>query len=150
MLRIFLIGIGITAITVVLHAVGTTAWVAYLGRRYPGGKGLARTRTALAVLTLTVIIAIGLHAVQISLWAVSYLVMLPSGELHSLEEALYFSIVTFTSLGYGDITLSEGWRMLSGIEALSGILLLGWTTALLFAVVQRTWKAASSDGSQQQ
>jgi hypothetical protein len=43
-------------------------------------------------------------------------------------------------LGYGDITLVEHeWRLLSGIEALNGILLVGWTTALLFLVVQRSW-----------
>lgn len=148
MLRIFLLGTGIAAITVVLHALGTTAWVAYLGRRYPGGAGLASKRSALAVLTLTMVIAIVLHTLQILLWAVSYLMLLPNGEFQTLEEAFYFSIVTFTSLGYGDITLGEGWRVLSGIEALSGILLLGWTTALLFAAVQRTWQATQSQNNE--
>jgi len=53
-------------------------------------------------------------------------------------------VVTFTTLGYGDITLPEQeWRMLSGIEALNGILLVGWTTAFLFAVVQRSWSSTA-------
>ena len=60
--------------------------------------------------------------------------------MQDFETALYFSFVTFTTLGYGDITLSEGWRLLSGIEALNGLLLVGWTTALLFAIVQRGWQ----------
>ena len=49
---------------------------------------------------------------------------------------------TYTTLSYGDITLSPGWRLPSGIEAMDGILLFGWTTALLSTVAQRTWKAS--------
>ena len=141
MLNIYLIGIGIVAITVILHAVGTIGWVHHLARRYPEGQGLGRMSSALYVLLTTVVAAIALHALQIAIWATAYLVLVPTGELQTMEQALYFSFVTFTTLGYGDITLSEGWRILSGIEALNGILLVGWTTALLFAVVQRTWQA---------
>lgn len=141
MLKIYLIGIGIVAITVILHAVGTIGWVHHLARRYPEGQGLWRMSSALYVLLTTVVVAIGLHALQIAIWAVAYLMLVPTGELQTMEQALYFSFVTFTTLGYGDITLGEGWRILSGIEALNGILLVGWTTALLFAVVQRTWQA---------
>ena len=83
---------------------------------------------------------ISLHTVQIAIWAFAYRQLLPDDELPSFEAALYFSFVTFTTLGYGDITLTEGWRLLSGIQALNGILLVGWTTAYLFAVVQRTWE----------
>jgi len=48
-------------------------------------------------------------------------------------------------LGYGDITLSKPVRILSGVEAINGILLIGWTTALLFAVVQSAIKQAVGD-----
>jgi len=140
-LNIYLIGIGIVAITVILHAVGTIGWIHHLARRYPEGQGLGRMSSALYVLLTTVVMAISLHALQIAIWATAYLVLVPTGDLQTMEQALYFSFVTFTTLGYGDITLSEGWRILSGIEALNGILLVGWTTALLFAVVQRTWQA---------
>ena len=68
--------------------------------------------------------------------------MLTSSEqLDTFEQAVYFSMVTFTTLGYGDIRLGPDLRLLSGIEALNGILLVGWTTALLFAVLQHSWKA---------
>ena len=43
----------------------------------------------------------------------------------------------FTTLGYGDITLTEGWRLLSGIEAMNGIMQAGLTAAMLFTVVER-------------
>ena len=61
-------------------------------------------------------------------------------DLETFETAVYFSFVTFTTLGYGDITLSESGRVLSGIQALNGILLVGWSTAVLFAVVQKLWQ----------
>jgi hypothetical protein len=140
MLRIYLIGTGIVAITVILHALGTTAWIRHLARRYPDGKGLGGMGESLVAILTTVILATALHALQIGIWAVAYVMLTPVGELQTLEEAVYFSFVTFSTLGYGDITLSEGWRLLSGIEALNGILLVGWTTALLFAVVQRIVK----------
>jgi hypothetical protein len=78
--------------------------------------------------------------VQILIWAVAYRLLTPVQPIDTLESAVYFSAVTFTTLGYGDITLSsEQWRLLTGIEALNGVLLLGWSTALLYAVVHRTW-----------
>ena len=58
----------------------------------------------------TALTLIALHAIEIMIWAGSYIVLLPDGELASFEEAVYFSFVTFTTLGYGDITLSEGYQ----------------------------------------
>jgi hypothetical protein len=72
---------------------------------------------------------------------------MPSDELATFEQAAYFSFVTFTTLGYGDITLSESWRLLSGIEALNGILLVGWTTAMIFTVVQRIWQGLKTNNN---
>ena len=118
-------------------------WGRYLLRSYLLPDGFQGTRRALVGITSTVVVLISLHALQIAVWAFAYRQMLPDGELPSFEAALYFSFVTFTTLGYGDITLSEGWRLLSGIQALNGILLVGWTTAYLFAVVQRSWEGMS-------
>jgi len=139
MLKISLIGSVLIAITVVIHAAGTTAWVRYLGRKYTGKSIIGRRRATL-VLVNTALIVFALHAIEIVIWAGAYQILMPVNELGSFEEAVYFSFVTFTTLGYGDITLSEGWRLLSGIEALNGILLVGWTTAMIFAVVQNIWR----------
>jgi hypothetical protein len=139
MLGIILVGAAIVALTVVIHAYGTTLWIRHIGRRYVDGQ-FWRTRIAVPILVRTVLVLMVLHALEIMIWAGSYIAILPDGELASFEKAVYFSFVTFTTLGYGDITLSEGWRILSGIEALNGILLIGWTTALLFALVQRMWR----------
>ena len=118
-------------------------WVRHIVQRYADIHPW-RNRLAIAILTKTVLVLVALHALEIMLWAVSYIVLLPDSELASFEQAVYFSFVTFTTLGYGDITLSEGWRLLSGIEALNGILLVGWTTAMLFTVVQRMWRGLAT------
>ena len=70
-------------------------------------------------------------------WSMLYLVL---GAIGSIEEAAYFSTVTFTTLGYGDITLEEPWRLLSSFEAANGLLMFGWSTALVFVAVQWIYK----------
>lgn len=102
------------------------------------------------VLVNTAWVVFVLHSLEIVIWAVAYQALLPISELASFEEAVYFSFVTFTTLGYGDITLSEGWRLLSGIEALNGIILLGWSTAMIFSVVQHIWRGLAQDNKQDQ
>ena len=139
MLEFSLIGSSLVAITVMMHAVGTTSWLRFLGRFDLDDKPWS-PRRSLTIITSTVLVLITLHALQILVWAIAYLSLTTVGELDTLESAVYFSFVTFTTLGYGDITLGGHWRILSGIQALNGIMLVGWTTALLFAVVQRSWK----------
>ena len=139
MLKLSLMGSALITITVVIHAIGTSAWVSHLRKKYTDGFP-AHGRGALLILVYTALIAFALHALEIVIWALVYLAFVPINELASLEEAVYFSFVTFTTLGYGDITLSDGWRVLSGIEALNGIILVGWTTAMIFSVVQHTWR----------
>ena len=148
MLRLSLIGTALIAITVLIHALGTTVWVRYLAREYVNDR-IWTPRRAMLLLVYTALVVFALHAIEISIWAGAYLAMVPVEELASFEEAVYFSFVTFTTLGYGDITLSEGWRLLSGIEALNGILLVGWTTAMIFAVVQNIWRGLANAKQQE-
>lgn len=144
MLRLILIGSALIAITVLIHAIGTSAWVRYLSQKYVTDRHWSG-RQSMLVLVYTALIILALHTLEIVIWAITYKNLVPINELASFEEAVYFSIVTFTSLGYGDITLSEGWRLLSGIEALNGIILVGWSTAMIFAVVQHVWRGLAED-----
>ena len=139
MFKYAFIGALLVAVTVIIHAVGTTQWLRVIARRYADADGQFLPRHTLWILVSTVLVLLALHTIEIVAWASAYVVLLPSSELGSFEEAVYFSFVTYTTLGYGEITLTGVWRLLSGIEALNGIMLAGWTTALLFAVVQRTW-----------
>ena len=135
---VILVGGILTALTVVIHAVGTTWWVQSLAGKYQNSGRSWQRRALWYVLVSTAIVMLLLHVVEVCLWAGAYRVFVP-GEIETFEKALYFSFVTFTSLGYGDISLSSGWRLLSGIESLSGLLVAGFSTALLFSVLQRAW-----------
>jgi Ion channel len=75
-----------------------------------------------------------LHLIEIALWAFYYAWTLAMPDLQS---ALYFSAVTYTTTGYGDLVLPPEWRLLGGVEALTGILMCGWSTGFFFAVFIR-------------
>jgi hypothetical protein len=75
-----------------------------------------------------------LHLLQIVLWAVYFRVQ---GCLPDFETALYFSGVTYSTLGYGDVVLPQGWRTLGPAEGLTGILMCGLSTGLFFAISHR-------------
>ena len=82
--------------------------------------------------------AILLHLVEIAVWAFFYAW---SDALPDMTTALYFSAVTYTTTGYGDIVLPGQWRLVGGVEALTGILMCGWSAAFFFAVVSQTNEA---------
>jgi Ca2+/Na+ antiporter len=75
-----------------------------------------------------------MHLLEISLWALLYSW---GHALPDIQSAFYFSSVTYTTVGYGDLVLPEAWRLIGGIEALTGILMCGWSTGFFFAVVNR-------------
>jgi len=71
-------------------------------------------------------------------WAFTLLLL---GSFETLEHALYFSMVAFTSLGLGDVLLEQDWRLLSGMIAANGLLLFGLNTAILVEVLRELLKA---------
>jgi len=144
---IILTGIGLIVATVLVHALGTHALIRFLSRHYANASGLIPSQKALPAVIWTAMALMVLHVIEIQLWALTYLFIVPGDTLDTYEKATYFSFVTYTTVGYGDVTLStQDWRLLSGIEAMDGILLAGWSTALLFVVVQRSWKGLGREG----
>lgn len=75
-----------------------------------------------------------LHALEIWLWAALYLML---DAFPDLEHALYFSTSTYVTIGYGDVVLPVGSRILGVIEGANGIILIGWSTAFFFSIVDR-------------
>jgi len=72
-----------------------------------------------------------LHLIQILVWAFMYAWR---GAMPDFHTAAYFSAVTYTTTGYGDLVLPEEWRLVGGVEALTGILMCGLSTGMFFVV----------------
>ena len=75
-----------------------------------------------------------IHLIEISVWALFFFWQQAMPDLPS---ALYFSAVTYTTTGYGDLLLPKEWQLVGAVEALTGILMCGWSTGFFFAVVTR-------------
>jgi hypothetical protein len=90
-------------------------------------------RNALITLSLILILLAG-HLAQMAGWAMVFIAI---GEFSEFAAALEHSAVNYSTLGYGDIVMSPHWRILGPLEAVSGTLAFGWTTAVLVNVVGR-------------
>ena len=77
-----------------------------------------------------------LHLLEIIVWGLLYFWTDAMADLHS---AFYFSTVTYTTTGYGDLVLPREWRFVGGIEVLTGMLMCGWSTGFFFAVVSQMY-----------
>ena len=116
--------------TVFVHMIGLMA-VSNGASRLAGMLPLDRRHTHMLAMALA---ALGIFAVlgaQIWIWTAAYLAL---GIFPDIESALYFSIATFCTLGYGDIVPPVGWRVFSAHEGVNGFLLIGWSTAYLIAL----------------
>ncbi|MDM1524288.1 two pore domain potassium channel family protein [Empedobacter sp. 225-1] len=71
-----------------------------------------------------------------SIWAAAFYFNPNIDNLYSFQEALYFSFITFTTVGYGDVVIDSEWKILAGLEAINGIMMVGWSTALMFSYLQ--------------
>jgi hypothetical protein len=110
-------------------------WVIQVLRRKRAREWESQSNTTRAVLISLVVLLMFLAALlEASTWAAVYLAV---GAISDLETALYFSTVTFTTLGYGDLTLDASWRLLSALQAANGTIMFGWTTAIVMAAIQR-------------
>ncbi len=87
-----------------------------------------------AAIVLGALFVMLVHTIQVWIWASVFYF---TGALHGFEPSLYFSLVSFTTVGYGDITLGPDWRLLSGLTAANGLLSFGWSTAYMVELVRR-------------
>jgi hypothetical protein len=131
MLSKLLVAWCLLAACVVVHATGVTSALRWLRRR-PGMGSQFWSSTWLFISVAGWIVL--LHLIEITVWAVFYL---RTSAMPELQSALYFSAVTYTTTGYGDLLLPREWQLVGGVEALTGILMCGWSTGFFFAVVSR-------------
>ncbi len=120
------------AVTVAVHAAGLALLVMALRRWHVASVTRFGPITRLLLLMAWWLILF--HLAEISVCGLFYLGW---GCLPDAEAAFYFSAVTYTTIGYGDLVLAKPWRALAPIEGLTGILMCGLSAALFFAVVIR-------------
>ena len=131
MISIFLSACVLSFLTVAVHATGIAVLIRGLTRhRFPMASTWLTMRMLLRMIWWLVL----LHLAEIAIWGLYYLW---SGCLPNAESAFYFSGVTYTTLGYGDVVLAKPWRLLGPIEGLMGVLMCGLSTGYFFVVVSR-------------
>ena len=92
---------------------------------------------SLRAIAATIIVILGLfvlHGIEIWLYAFLYLGI---GSVEGLREAVYFSTITYGAIGYSDAAMAERWRLVSAIEGINGIILIGWSTAFFVTLMAR-------------
>jgi hypothetical protein len=135
-----LIGGVLIAITVAIHAFTIDRFWANRDAIRGAIRKYTKTQFKIDAMIATALALFLAHVIEIGLWAAAYLFL---GQFDRIEEAFYFSISAYTTVGFGDVVLSTDWRLLSGIEAVDGMLLFGWSTAFLYAIMQRVWQSES-------
>ena len=128
-----LLGTVMIIVTVCFHVAGLVGLVTALNRIAPMLEHTHRKLGATFLMVLAVLGIIAIHTVEAWSWAALYMLL---GEFTDLERALYFSVVTQTTLGYGDITLSPAWQLLGTFESMGGLILFGTSTAFLIGLVR--------------
>ena len=134
MLSVILIASGLVTATVAVHTLGLALLLRSLmkSRSAPPTRMLPITLTLIRMAVWLMMISLA----EIAIWGLFYL---SQGCLPDAESAFYFSGVTYTSIGYGDVVLAKHWRMLGPVEGLTGLLMCGLSAGLFFAVVSRVY-----------
>ena len=132
MLRQLLVGGGVSLINIAIHALVMllVVWVAR------GTGAQIRPHPSLfliGVMIPTVSVLMVAHALEVIVWSLAYSVVeiAPAG-----TDLVYFAFVNYTTLGYGDVIPTERWRLIGPITAMNGVLLFGWSTAVIFEVLR--------------
>ena len=134
-----LLNIGIAAfmlvVTTAIHA-GGMVLALHAIQKYKGESSKHPRLSRIYRVSGIILLMFLASTMEVLVWASTYLAL---NAIQGLEKALYFSMVTFTTLGYGEIVLDEQWRLLASFEAANGIIMFGWSTAIVIAVVQRVY-----------
>ena len=136
MLLNILIGSFLIVLTTGIHAGGMVLAIQTIQSKNGFLKQCLHLKRQFYSVGSIVLIMFFVSLVEVLVWSITYLLL---NAIDGFEQALYFSMVTFTTLGYGDVTLEEQWRLLASFEAANGIIMFGWTTAIVMAAVHHTY-----------
>jgi len=131
----FIQGAMLLGLTVAIHVAALSAMLQIFQKRYhekPPVGFIAYSCLLTGMAAVTVLA----HLFEIALWAAFYTW---KEALPDLETSFYFSSVTYSTIGYGDIVLPQPWRLVGAMEGLTGILMCGLSGAFFFAVISRLY-----------
>jgi hypothetical protein len=134
MLRQYLVGAAASVFTIAIHAllmaavIRVTRFADDLATSYPSFR-------LIAIMIATVIVLMIAHLAEVLVWSLIYAAV---GAAPVGSDLVYFAFVNYTTLGYGDVTPVERWHLLGPMTAMNGVLLFGWSTAVIFEVLRMT------------
>jgi len=139
MLRQFVLGIAISVCNIAIHAMVMVA-VIQVARIVSESATSRRSLRLTAVMGATASVLMAAHLAEVLVWsyAYSFIGVAPPG-----TDLVYFAFVNYTTLGYGDVIPLEHWRLLAPMTAMNGVLLFGWSTAVIFEVLRATMRRES-------
>lgn len=135
-----LVGTLMMAATIAIHAIAAARWLGFVGRWHARIDSKGQSQHLLWSILWTATVLLVMHIVEANLWAILYWNLPSHAGLASFRETVYFSMVSFSGLGYGDVVLSPEWGIMGPIEAMTGITVFALTTAIVIAVIQKCWK----------
>jgi Ion channel len=133
MLRQFLVGTAVSVCNIAIHAMVTIAAIRVV--RFLDKSAASRQSLRLIVVMIaTGSVLMAAHLAEVLVWSFTYAILsvAPPG-----TDLIYFALVNYTTLGYGDVTPVERWHLLGPMTAMNGVLLFGWSTAAIFEVLRR-------------
>lgn len=148
MITVLVVGLLAMSVCLALQALASMLAARYFARVTKQPLGPKPWRSIFLQFSILMIVLMIGNIVQVVFWALLYRSL---GAFEDFETAVYFSGVTFTSLGYGDVVLSGRMRLLAPLQAANGLMMFGVTTALFIAAVQHAtakWTAAHPAGAQ--
>jgi hypothetical protein len=138
MLAQILVGGAASLINIAIHSVWTV-FLDHAVRRYWAKRRHPRfLRDRVMLMMVTVAILMAAHVAEVMVWAATYAAV---GAAPAGANRGYLAFVNYTTLGYGDIVPVAAWQLLGPLTAMNGILLFGWSTAVIFDVVRTTGRA---------
>jgi hypothetical protein len=134
MLRQFLVSIAVSLCNIAIHAI-VMAVVLRVARAADQRAASRQSLHLVAVMIGTVAVLMAAHIAEVVVWSLVYMMV---GAAAPGTDFIYFAFVNYTTLGYGDVTPIERWQLLGPMTAMNGVLLFGWSTAVIFAVLRKT------------
>ena len=146
MLRQFLIGTAVSVCNIAVHAMVMAAVIRVV--HIADERATSRQSLRLiAVMIATVSVLMAAHLGEVLVWSLAYAI---TSVASPGTDLIYFAFVNYTTLGYGDVTPVERWRLLGPMTAMNGVLLFGWSTAVIFEVLRRTITTLRSEEGQRE